>query len=144
MMARSSSLKAEFLSLLLRVARWYPLRPWVGFFYRHMNRFLPADRLGENAHWIAFHHPQPDYPLHILILPKQEIQALTLAPHDELSLYADLFRLVDQIIQDFNLESQGYRLITNGGPNQSIPIWHWHLVSDASCTGSADPGDSHD
>jgi histidine triad (HIT) family protein len=143
MMARSSSLKTEFLSLLLTVARWYPLRPLAGFLYRHINRFLPVDRLCENAHWTAFHHPQPDYPLHILILPKQEIPSMPLAPCDDPSLYADLFLLVNQLIEKFDLEAKGYRLITNGGLNQSIPVWHWHLVCEASCKGSAEPGDPH-
>jgi histidine triad (HIT) family protein len=143
MMARSALLKAETLSLLLAAARWHPLRPLVAFFYRHMNRFLPLDRLGENTHWMAVHHPRPEYALHILILPKQAIPALTHAPSSDPGLYADLFLLVGQMIHQFDLETSGYRLITNGGPNQTIPIWHWHLVCEASCKGSDDPGDSH-
>ena len=142
-MARSDLLKAEVLSLLLTAARWHPLRPLAAFFYRHMNRFLPLDRLDENAYWMAVHHPQPEYPLHILILPKQDIPALTHTPGAGPGLYADLFLLVEQMIHRFDLETSGYRLITNGGPNQSIPIWHWHLVCEASCKGSDDPGDSH-
>ena len=142
-MARSFSLKTEFLSLLLRVARWYPLQSLVGFVYPHMMRYLPVDRLGENAHWIAFYHPKPVYPLHILILPKQELRSLPTVAGDDIGLYDDLFRLVRQIIYDFTLETKGYRLITNGGPNQSIPIWHWHLVCEASCKGSAESGDPH-
>ena len=143
MMVRSSSLKTECLSLLLTVARWHPLRPLVGILYRHMNCFLPVDRLCENAYWTAFHHPQPDYPLHILILPKEDITSLLLSPTHDPGLYADLFLLVHQLIEKFDLEANGYRLVTNGGPNQSIPIWHWHLVCEASCKGSAEPGDPH-
>ncbi len=82
-MERLSSLKTKWLSLLLEVSRWNSLQPFVPFFYRHLFRHLPIDRLGENAQWIAFHHPQPDYPLHILILPKQDIRSLPLAPADD-------------------------------------------------------------
>ena len=135
-MARSPLLKTKVLDLLLRMARWHPLRPVTAFLYRRMNRFLPVDRLGENAHWMAIHHPKPDYPLHILILPKQEIPSILLAPGDDPTLYVDLFQLVQKMIADFNLETQGYRLISNGGSHQSIPIWHWHLISE-------DPGESH-
>jgi len=139
-MEKLSSLKAKWLSLLLEVSRWNSLQPFVSYMYQHLFRHLPIDRLGENAHWIAFHHPQPEYPLHILILPMQDtIPALPFAPDDDPDLYADLFRLVQQLINQFDLEAQGYRLITNGGPNQLIPIWHWHLISE----GTNQPGEPH-
>jgi len=98
-----------------------------------MFRFLPLDSVCENAHWSAFHHPQPEYPLHILILPKRGISSLVNAPSDEPQMYADLIQLVQVLINDFSLADQAYRLITNGGQHQSIPIWHWHLVCESSC-----------
>lgn len=144
MMARSSSLKNKFLSLLLSVARWRFVRPIVTFSYQHMNRYLPLDRVCENAHWVAFHHPQPEYPLHFLILPKQVISSLPGAPHNDPNLYADLILLMQALIRQFELETQAYRLITNGGQNQTIPIWHWHLVCEASGKGCDYPGVNHD
>lgn len=111
------------------------MHPLITFFFNHMENFLPAERLYETTHWAAFKHPQPDYPLHILILPKQSIPALTDAPPDPV-LYAELFEVVQKLIIDFELEVRGYRLITNGGPNQTIPQWHWHLVSE-------EPGESN-
>lgn len=101
------------------------------------------DPLSENGHWAAFHHPQPEYPVHILILPMQTISSLSAAPSDNTYLYADLFKLVQALITKFSLEDQGYRLITNGGQHQTIPIWHWHLVCEAACQGSDDPGVNH-
>lgn len=143
-MARSPSLKTEFLALLLRFARWRPVRPLVPVFFQHLGRFLPVDRLGENAHWIACDHPSPAYPVHILILPKQAIPSLPCAPDDHPDLFADLFSLVQSLIRDLELEPRGYRLITNGGPNQSIPVWHWHLVSETPCEEIDNPGETHD
>jgi histidine triad (HIT) family protein len=142
-MGRSPLLKSEFLSKALQAARWQPLKPIVSLFYPLMFRFLPMDPVCDNAHWAAFHHPQPQYPLHILILPKQSISCLTDAPSDDHQLYADLMWIVQRLISDFQLEDRGYRLITNGGQHQSIPIWHWHLVCDEPCQGSDDPGVNH-
>lgn len=157
MMARSSlpasalRVKNKVLSLLVTAARLGPVKPLVSFFYRHMIPLLPIDRLRDNAHWVAFHHPRPDYPLHILILPKQEIPSLPCAPNDDPSLYSDLFLLVQQLIKDYQLEGCAYRLVTNGGEYQTIPIWHWHLVCETPCPrsglqkkGSDNPGVSHD
>ncbi len=130
MMARSSSLKNKLLALGLRLAQWRLLRPLVGFFFRHMDRLSPVDRLYQNAHWVAFEHPHPEYALHLLIVPRQDIPSLQQAPIEPAERYADLFSAVQALIERFGLETCGYRLITNGGPNQSIPQWHWHLVSD--------------
>ena len=136
-MGKLSSLKTKALTLLLRAARWRFLQPLVRLFFHHMDHFLTADRLDENAHWVAFHHPAPAYPLHILLVPKRAIPSLTAAPTDTPGLYADLFTLVQSLIRAFDLESKGYRLITNGGPHQTIPQWHCHLISEA---GGSPPG----
>lgn len=129
-MAKSSSLKTELLKLLLHAARWQITKPLVIFFFKHMDHFLPVDRLRENAHWVAFRHPKPNYPFHVLILPKDGLVSLAEAPADSPQLYADLFEIVKFLVEENDLERLGYRLISNGGPNQSIPQWHWHLVSD--------------
>ena len=107
------------------------------FFFTHMDRFLPVDRLYENDSWLVFEHPQPDYPLHFLILPKESIQSLMDSPLKSPELYRDFMTAVQTLVRQYDLESRGYRLITNGGPNQSIPQWHWHLISEI-------PGDVHD
>lgn len=136
-------MKSELFSLAVAVARTRFLRPLVTFFYPLMSQFLPLDHLAENERWMAVHHPQPEYPLHILILPKQGISSLNDAPSDDPYLYVELIQLVQALITKFSLEDQGYRLITNGGQNQSILIWHWHLVCEASCQDSDDPGVNH-
>jgi histidine triad (HIT) family protein len=96
-----------------------------------MDHLLPVELLAENDHWIAFQHPQPDYALHILIVPREAIPNLTAASLDSGEPFIALFNIVQTLIAKFNLEKVGYRLITNGGPNQTIPQWHWHLVSAA-------------
>jgi histidine triad (HIT) family protein len=137
-MEKSNSLKTRALTLLLRAARWRLLQPVVRLFFKHMDHFLNLDRLAENTHWVAFHHPDPAYPLHILMVPRRPIPSLTAAPTDTPGLYADLFTLVRCLIHTFDLETRGYRLIINGGPNQTIPQWHCHLISE-----SPPPGDPH-
>ena len=137
-------MKNKVLSLLVIAARLRPVKPLISFFYHHMNNFLPIDRLCEGTYWMAFHHPRPDYALHILIIPKQAISSLSDAPSGDPSLYADLFKVVQQLISDFKLEHSAYRLVTNGGQNQLVPVWHWHLVYEASSKDMDNPGVPHD
>ena len=124
------SLKTRLISFLFKLAGIPWLKPLVVIFFNHMNQFLPIDRLYEGEFWEAFHHPNPSYPLHILMLPKSAIPSLVQAPKNQIDFYSDLFSIIQHLIQDFNLEERGYRLITNGGPNQSLPQWHWHLISE--------------
>jgi len=128
-MDRLSSLKTRFLQRLLHLGRLSFFRPLFTFLFNHMDAFLPVDPCYENTHWVAIHHPQPEYPLHILILPKGSLPSLTSAPLDE-GLYADFFMAVQTLVAKYQLETRGYRLITNGGPYQTIPQWHWHLISE--------------
>jgi histidine triad (HIT) family protein len=136
-MARSSSLKIKLAQILLRAARIKLLQPGFLSLFRHMDRFLPVERLFENENWLAFEHPQPVYPLHILLLPKKPIPSLMENPLEPPEFYRDLMVVVRALVERYDLERRGYRLITNGGPNQSIPQWHWHLISE-------NPGDVND
>jgi histidine triad (HIT) family protein len=129
-MARSFLLKIEILSLLLKAARSRFLKPVFVFLFTHTGNFMKDRNLFEDSYWRAFYHPKPTYPLHILILPKSGIRSLTDAPNESEAFDSELFVIIKKLVEEFNLEAFGYRLITNGGPNQSVPQWHWHLISE--------------
>jgi len=78
---------------------------------------------------MAFHHPRPAYPVHILLVPKRPLTSLTDLSLADADFMTDLFSAAQSLIAEFNLEAGGYRLITNGGPYQDIPHLHFHLVS---------------
>jgi histidine triad (HIT) family protein len=96
----------------------------------HMSFVLPLHRLRETETLLAFHHPQPSYPFHILLVPKRAIPSLSdLTPNDAPFL-TDLFAAVQSLVNEFHLEQSGYRLIANGGKYQDFPHLHFHLISD--------------
>ncbi len=45
-------------------------------------------------------------------------------------VYRDLLAAVQVLIQRFDLDTRGYRLITNGGGRINPFPMHWHLVSE--------------
>ena len=95
-----------------------------------MSFALPIDRLLETHSWIAFYHPTPSYPLHILLVPKKAIADFTRLDASDANLLAELIEVVRNLVIKFDLQTRGYRLITNGGPNQTIPLLHFHLISE--------------
>lgn len=98
--------------------------------FEYMSFAIPVHRLRETDTLLAFEHPKPSYPLHILIVPKKAIASMmAIAPADAVFL-ADVFQTVQSLVAEYQLEIRGYRLICNGGPNQDVPQLHFHLVSE--------------
>jgi len=91
---------------------------------------IPGEKLIETDSLVAFNHPSPSYPLHILIMPKARHKSLNDLPSDDLVFESGLFVSVNELVQRFGLESCGYRLITNGGSAQEVDHLHFHLISD--------------
>ncbi len=90
---------------------------------------IPVKRLRETDSLVAFFHPKPAYPFHIIIVPKAAIRSLPdLDPASP--FLADLVTAAQSIVEEYHLSA--YRLIVNGGEYQEFPHLHFHLVSDAS------------
>lgn len=77
-------------------------------------------RLRETDTLIAFHHPQPSYPFHVLLVPKQAYASLLDVPPQATDFMSELSETIQSLVREFHLESGGYRLITNGGPYQDV------------------------
>ena len=102
------------------------LASWV---FTHMSFAIPVKRLRETETLLAFHHPRPVYPVHILLVPKRPLDDMTSMTTADTDFMAELFTTAKSLIAEFNLEVNGYRFITNGGPYQDIPHLHFHLIS---------------
>ena len=110
-------------------------KTWIGSMVLHwiiafFSFVIPGKKLIETETVLAFHHPSPSYPLHILIVPKAKSRSIKDLPSTDLVFESDLFMAVNQLVQRFGLEDCGYRLITNGGSAQEVDHLHFHLISD--------------
>lgn len=117
--------------LLFLLARSKGARRLTGWVFANMSFALPVDRLYESQTIIAFFHPRPSYAVHILIVPRREIASPAELTEMDASLLGEVFALVSRLVREMNLQQQGYRVITNGGPFQSLPQLHFHLISGA-------------
>jgi histidine triad (HIT) family protein len=90
---------------------------------------LPCTKVFENERILAIEDIHPVAPIHILIMPKKEIPNIhSLEPHD-FSLIGEILEVAQKIAEEKGIED-GYRLITNNGPNagQSVFHLHFHLI----------------
>ena len=92
-----------------------------------MSFVIPVKRLRETETLMAFHHPKPSYPFHVLLVPKKAVTSLMkLDPNDSVFLN-DLYSTVKSLVDEYRLPA--YRLIVNGGEYQDFPQLHFHLIS---------------
>jgi histidine triad (HIT) family protein len=99
----------------------------IGWIFTHMSFIIPAKRLRETETLLAFHHPRPSHPFHVIILPKKDIRSFAdLGAADP--FIPDLVASVQDLVAEYHLPA--YRLIVNGGDYQDFPYLHFHLISD--------------
>lgn len=111
-----------------RVGRF--LLRWV---FSNMSWVLPVERLRETETLIAFRHPAPSYPVHILIVPKRAVADLEALSEGDAEFFSRFLCEVVESAQilaaELRLKETGYRLIVNNGGYQDIPQLHFHLIS---------------
>ena len=116
--------------------RWLSI-PWVkrfiGWIFEHMSFVIPVKRLRETSTLIAFHHPKPSYPFHVLLVPKKAVASLKEFNSNDSAFLRDMYSTVQSLVDEFHLSA--YRLIVNGGEYQDFPQLHFHLIADVR-TGS--------
>jgi histidine triad (HIT) family protein len=118
---------------LYRLANSSVGRFLAGWVFAHMTFIIPAQRLHETKTLLAFRHPQPSHPFHVVILPKKDIRSFAdLEPADP--FLSDLIIVAQSLVTEYHLPS--YRLIVNGGEYQEFPHLHFHLVSEFSVPSS--------
>lgn len=98
----------------------------------NMSFILPVDKLRQTPTLLAFYHPKPAYPVHILIVPRRSIESLSALGPGDADFLVELIQTVKSLVTELGLEKQGYRLIANGGKYQDLPLLHFHLISGAA------------
>jgi histidine triad (HIT) family protein len=90
---------------------------------------IPADRVHENDEVIAFRDINPRAPTHVLVIPRRHIPDAHALTDADGRLLAALFGVIAKLADAAGL-GNGYRVVTNVGPEagQSVPHLHFHLL----------------
>lgn len=114
------------MSEVMRKLLWF-LAPLIGWVFAHMSFAIPVKRLRETDTLMAFHHPKPSHPFHVLLVPKKAVRTLIDLDVKETAFLSDLYSAVQSLVEEFQLPA--WRLIVNGGEYQDFPQLHFHLIS---------------
>ena len=101
-------------------------------FARILRGELPANKVYEDGHVLAFNHINPLSPTHILVIPKGRYVSWddfsAKASDEEITAFV---RAVGKIARDAGLVESGYRILANTGLNsgQEVPHLHVHIFA---------------
>ncbi|UHA74176.1 histidine triad nucleotide-binding protein [Paenibacillus sp. 481] len=87
---------------------------------------IPAKKVYENEHVIAFHDIQPQAPVHVLIIPKKHIPTMNDAAGEDFVLIGEMHRAAQEVARELGVDQTGYRLINNCGKHSGQEVFHIH------------------
>ena len=87
---------------------------------------VKIDVVFETERVIAFHHTNPYFEQHVVIIPKQHIDSLTTYPNNE-DLNYDVFEAIKFVTKKFEESYGGCRISSNVGTYQSTKHLHWYI-----------------
>jgi histidine triad (HIT) family protein len=98
-------------------------------FKRIIDREIPAKIVYEDDLCLAFEDVNPQAPVHILVIPKQEIASLDDLGENDAALAGHLLVVLRKLAAERKLTG-GYRVVANAGPDagQSVAHLHFHLL----------------
>ena len=104
-------------------------------FKRIIDKEIPADIVYEDDRCLAFKDISPQAPVHVLVIPKEEIQSLAHTEDAHGDLLGHLLLVTRSLARDMGLDN-GFRTIINtgAGGGQTVDHLHIHLMGGRSLT----------
>ena len=87
---------------------------------------LPCTKVFENERILAIEDLHPVAPVHILIMPKKAIPNFQNIEPEDYKLICEIVAVAQKIADEKGI-ANGYRLLTNNGPDAGQTIFHLHF-----------------
>lgn len=88
---------------------------------------LPADVVYEDNEIMAFRDINPQAPVHVLVVPKVEIETVNDIKSEQAELIGKLVLTAQKIAADEGIAEDGYRLVINCNRHGCQEVFHLHL-----------------
>jgi histidine triad (HIT) family protein len=99
-------------------------------FARILRGEIPAKKIYEDSHALAFHDINPQAKLHALVIPKGAyVSWADFSARASDAEIAGFVRAVGKVAKQLGVEDSGYRILANHGPDshQEVPHFHVHI-----------------
>lgn len=95
-------------------------------FGKVIRREIPADIVYEDDLCLAFRDINPQAPIHVLVVPKQEIDMLSSAKAGDQALLGHLMLAACKIARELGV-GDAFRVVVNNGAKSGQSVFHLHL-----------------
>ena len=96
-------------------------------FKQIINKELPADIVFENDNVLAFRDINPKAPVHILVIPKEEIATLNDLKPEHQNLIGEMHLVAKKLAKSEGIDESGYRVVFNCNEDGCQSVYHIHL-----------------
>lgn len=96
-------------------------------FCRIVSGQIPATKIYEDEHSLAFRDINPQAPVHVLLIPKHHVVSLKEAGSDDHGVLGHLLIVAGKIAAQEGIAESGFRVVANSGSDAGQSVFHLHL-----------------
>ncbi|HEU4754835.1 MAG TPA: histidine triad nucleotide-binding protein [Armatimonadota bacterium] len=91
---------------------------------------IPANKVLENEHVVAFHDLDPKAPVHVLVIPRAHVPSVGGAEPAQAELLGQVLLACREVAEKTGVAGSGFRVALNTGPDagQSVDHLHAHVL----------------
>jgi histidine triad (HIT) family protein len=97
-------------------------------FCKIIKKEIPSNIIFESDNLVAFPDINPSADIHILIVPKKHVSGMGDITAEYSGLLLEIFDVAKDLVKEYNLSDNLYRLAVNGGRAQHVPHLHFHFL----------------
>ena len=88
---------------------------------------IPSTKVYEDDKVLAFKDINPAAPIHVLVIPKKQIENVLEINEENKEIASDIFLAINKIAKQEGFEKHGFRVITNCGKDAGQEVMHLHF-----------------
>lgn len=92
-----------------------------------LNGKLAVEVVAETPNVLAFHHSQPYWEVHLVVVPKKHIESITHLSESDKDIVLEINQVLADLTADVEVSHGGCRVSTNVGTYQSSRHVHWYI-----------------
>lgn len=96
-------------------------------FLKIINREIPADIIYETDELLAFRDINPQAPVHVLIIPKEQISTMNDLESRHAEIVGKMFLVAAELAEHEGISEDGYRVVMNCNEAGGQAVYHIHL-----------------
>lgn len=93
-------------------------------FCKIVNGDIPAARVAENEHCLAFRDISPKAPTHLLVIPKAHVESLNQV--GSAALAGEVLLMAAAVANSEGIAQSGYRVVFNTNADGGQTVYHLH------------------